>query len=149
MMTEPKLTGRKSGFLFGIRTGEQNKTYTLSVEAASTADATDKLTQAIHTIKNNELVIYHGYGAADGNFRFYTQNTSHENSSCNRTNSSTEMRKNMVSQLANLMSSEEQTWRLPDAVHAVVAALFVLYDQDLVTMELRKTPSFNTGLSGK
>lgn len=55
----------------------------------------------------------------------------------------------MVSQLANLMSSEEQTWRLPDAVHAVVAALFVLYDQDLVTMELRKTPSFNTGLSGK
>jgi hypothetical protein len=69
MMTEPKLTGRKSGFLFGIRTGEQNKTYTLSVEAASTADATDKLTQAIHTIKNNELVIYHGYGGRRWQFQ--------------------------------------------------------------------------------
>lgn len=47
----------------------------------------------------------------------------------------------MVCQLVNIMSSEEQTWRLPEAVHAVVAALFVLYDQDLVTMELRKVIS--------
>lgn len=67
----------------------------------------------------------------------------------NLTNSRTEMRKSMVSQLTNLMSSEEQTWRLPDAVHAVVAALFVLYDQDLVAMELRKILSFSTGPSGK
>ena len=75
-MTEPKQTGFKKGFLFGINTEERNKTYILSVEATSLADATDKMTHAITAIKNNELVIFNGYGLAGGDFRFYMQNES-------------------------------------------------------------------------
>ncbi|HHL7712172.1 hypothetical protein [Yersinia alsatica] len=140
-MTEPKLTGRKSGFLFGIRTEEKDKTYTLNVEALSTEEAINKFILAITAIQNNKLVVNHDYGIAGGGFTFYIQNTSHQHSSGNTNGHLIEVRKKMVSQLVNIMSSEEQTWRLPDAVHAVVAALFVLYDQDLVAMELRKVIS--------
>lgn len=137
-MTEPKLTGRKSGFLFGIRTKEKDKTYTLKVEALSTEEAINKFILAITTIKNNELVVNHDYGIATGDFTFCVQDTCHQHSSGNTNGYLVEARKNMVSQLVNIMSSGEQIWRLPNAVHAVVAALYVLYDQDLVAMELRK-----------
>ncbi|EAM4263987.1 hypothetical protein EAP05_15850 [Salmonella enterica] len=56
----------------------------------------------------------------------------------NKQCSATEIRKYMVSELVELMSPENQPWRLPDTVHAVIAALFVLYDQELIFMELRK-----------
>lgn len=148
-MTEPKLTGSKSGFLFGIRTEEKDKTYTLNVEALSTEEAINKFSLAITAIKNNKLVVNRDYEIAGCDFTFYIQNTSVQHSAGNRNGSLVEVRKNMVSQLVNIMSSGEQAWCLPDAVHAVVAALFVLYEQDLVAMELRKTPLFNAGLSGK
>lgn len=137
-MTEPKLTGSKSGFLFGIRTEEKDKTYTLNVAALSTEEAINKFSLAITAIKNNELIVNHNYGIAGGDFTFCVQNISDQHSAGNRNGSIVEVRKKMVSQLVNIIASEEQTWRLPDTVHAVVAALFVLYDQDLVTMEFRK-----------
>ncbi|EEG5392178.1 hypothetical protein G3D91_002574 [Salmonella enterica subsp. enterica] len=56
----------------------------------------------------------------------------------NKQSSATEIRKYMVSELVELMSPENQPWRLPDTIHAVIAALFVLYDQELIFMELRK-----------
>ncbi|EHG3076020.1 hypothetical protein J4S47_000366 [Salmonella enterica] len=148
-MTEPKLTGSKSGFLFGIRTEEKDKTYTLTVEALSTEEAINKFSLAITAIKNNELIVNHNYGIAGSDFTFCVQNTSDQHSADNRNGSIVEVRKKMVSQLVSIMSSEEQTWHLPGAVHAAIAALFVLYDQDLVAMELRKILSFNTGPSGK
>lgn len=57
----------------------------------------------------------------------------------------TELRKYMVSELVELMSPENQSWYLPDAAQAVVAALITLYDRDLIFMELRKfiNPSCN------
>ncbi|EDA8690942.1 hypothetical protein A4L51_20050 [Salmonella enterica subsp. enterica serovar Newport] len=57
----------------------------------------------------------------------------------------TELRKYMVSELVELMSPENQSWYLPDAAQAVVAALITLYDRDLIFMELRKfiNPSSN------
>ncbi|EJU4720960.1 hypothetical protein N4915_003667 [Salmonella enterica] len=63
-MTEPKLTGRKSGFLFGIRTEEKDKTYTLNVEALSTEEAINKFSLAITAIKNNKLVVNRDYEIA-------------------------------------------------------------------------------------
>ncbi|EIK4908793.1 hypothetical protein LJ798_000232 [Salmonella enterica] len=56
----------------------------------------------------------------------------------NKQSNITEIRKYIVSELVELMSPENQPWRLPDTVHAVIAALFVLYDQELIFMELRK-----------
>lgn len=56
----------------------------------------------------------------------------------NKQPSTTEIRKYMVNELVDAMSPENHTWHLPDAVHAIMAALFVLYDQELITMELRK-----------
>lgn len=50
-MTEPKQTGVKSGFLFGIRTGEQNKTYTLSVDASCPTEAIDELKSALAALE--------------------------------------------------------------------------------------------------
>ncbi|HCM1915235.1 TPA: hypothetical protein N3A33_001096 [Salmonella enterica subsp. salamae serovar 28:r:e,n,z15] len=52
--------------------------------------------------------------------------------------STTEIRKYMVTELVDVMSPENHAWHLPDAVHAVMAALFVLYDQELISMELCK-----------
>ncbi len=56
----------------------------------------------------------------------------------NKKPSTTEIRKYMVNELVDAMSPENCTWHLPDAIHAVIAALFVLYDQELVSMELCK-----------
>lgn len=56
----------------------------------------------------------------------------------NKQPSTTEIRKYMVNELVDAMSPENHTWHLPDAAHAVMAALFVLYDQELIFMELRK-----------
>ncbi|EOG2868140.1 hypothetical protein ACK840_000240 [Salmonella enterica] len=56
----------------------------------------------------------------------------------NKQSSTTEIRKYMVSELVELMSPENQSWYLPDAAQAVVAALITLYDRDLIFMELRK-----------
>lgn len=46
-MTEPKQPSFKKGFLFGIRTGERNKTYTLSVDACCPAEAIAELKNAL------------------------------------------------------------------------------------------------------
>ena len=46
-MTEPKQNGFKNGFLFGIRTGEKNKTYTLSVDACCPTEAIAELKNAL------------------------------------------------------------------------------------------------------
>ncbi|EHN6227650.1 hypothetical protein KJE99_003763 [Salmonella enterica] len=56
----------------------------------------------------------------------------------NKQSSATEIRKYMVSELVELMSPENQSWHLPDAAQAVVAAFLTLYDRDLIFMELRK-----------
>ncbi|EGY4702783.1 hypothetical protein MX201_004078 [Salmonella enterica] len=56
----------------------------------------------------------------------------------NKQSSATEIRKYMVSELVELMSPENQSWHLPYAVQAVVAALLTLHDRDLIFMELRK-----------
>ena len=48
-MTEPKQSGIKKGFLFGSRIGEQNKTYTLSVDACCP-------TEAIAELKREEVI---------------------------------------------------------------------------------------------
>ncbi|EDN2204892.1 hypothetical protein GHX08_17335 [Salmonella enterica] len=63
----------------------------------------------------------------------------------NKQSSATELRKYMVSELAELMSPENQSWHLPDAIRAVVAALITLYGRDLIFIELRKfiNPSSN------
>lgn len=50
-MTEPKQTGLKKGFLFGIRTGEQNKTYTLSVDASCPTEAIAELRNALTALE--------------------------------------------------------------------------------------------------
>lgn len=50
-MTEPKLTGFKNGFLFGIRTGEQNKTYSLSVDASCPTEAVAELKNALAALE--------------------------------------------------------------------------------------------------
>lgn len=50
-MTEPKQTGIKNGFLFGIRTGEQNKTYTLSVDASCPTEAIAELKNALAALE--------------------------------------------------------------------------------------------------
>lgn len=50
-MTEQKQNGFKNGFLFGIRTGEQNKTYTLSVDAGCPAEAIAKLKNALAALE--------------------------------------------------------------------------------------------------
>ncbi|MFZ3767237.1 hypothetical protein ACOW43_05770 [Escherichia coli] len=46
-MTEPKHPSFKKGFLFGIRTGEKNKTYTLSVDASCPTEAIAELKNAL------------------------------------------------------------------------------------------------------
>lgn len=50
-MTEPKQAGIKNGFLFGIRTGEQNKTYTLSVDASCPTEAIEELRNALTALE--------------------------------------------------------------------------------------------------
>lgn len=46
--TQPK---RRHGFLFGIRTGEKNKTYTLSVDACCSAEAIAELKAALTALE--------------------------------------------------------------------------------------------------
>lgn len=51
-MTEPKQPGFKKGFLFGIRTGEKNKTYTLSVDACCPTEAIAELKNALVALED-------------------------------------------------------------------------------------------------
>lgn len=51
-MTEPKPPRFKNKFLFGIRTGEKNKTYTLSVDACSSSEAIKELKAALMALEN-------------------------------------------------------------------------------------------------
>ncbi|EHN5173274.1 hypothetical protein KI912_003130 [Salmonella enterica] len=55
--------------------------------------------------------------------------------------------KQMVRTILNTLSPGNQAWPAQDAIHAVIAALFTLYDQSLVLMELRKIIGHN-GTSG-
>ena len=50
-MTEPKQTAFKKGFLFGIRTGEQNKTYTLSLDDSCPTEAIAELRNALTALE--------------------------------------------------------------------------------------------------
>lgn len=75
-MTEPKQTGMKDGFLFGIRTEEKDKTYTLNVNASSAEEAMNKLSFAINTIKNNKLDVNANIA---GDFTFCIQNEPNQN----------------------------------------------------------------------
>ncbi|HHE9813759.1 TPA: hypothetical protein ACPHJK_005285 [Enterobacter cloacae] len=56
-MTEPKQTGLKKGFLFGIRTGEQNKTYTLSVNADNLAEAIKEMQTALEQVEKTPRML--------------------------------------------------------------------------------------------
>lgn len=138
-MSKSKLNDFKNGFLFGIRAEEKSKNYILRVEATSTTDALGKFTHAINAIKDNKLTLVGDYDVAGDYFSFYSQDEPrYKYLSSTTSDRIVDVRKHTVSQLVRVMSSEGQSWRLPDAVHAAIAALFILYDQDLVSMELRK-----------
>ncbi|EOU9000212.1 hypothetical protein ACNZ7H_000751 [Escherichia coli] len=51
MMTGTTQPKRRHGFLFGIRTGEKNKTYTLSVDACCTSEAITELKAALTALE--------------------------------------------------------------------------------------------------